>query len=73
MMKKNNLLFVFVFLVIGCNFEIPSGKPVLANEEKRICDSLKIDTALFKMVKKYVIGAVEPFHYSLGKLFENGM
>lgn len=72
-MKRNTMVFVLVLLAIGCNAYKPSDKPVLANEEKRICDSLKIDTMLFKMVKKYTIGVVEPFHYSLGKLFENGM
>lgn len=43
----------------------------LSEYEKNICDSLEIDTFIVAEIRKMNTQKIEPFHYSLGKYYEN--
>lgn len=40
--------------------------------EKKICDSLQIDTILVHKIREYNEHEVEAFHYSFSKMYQNG-
>ncbi|MEO5563077.1 MAG: DUF4253 domain-containing protein [Chitinophagaceae bacterium] len=69
MTSKNFYLFLATILafVLGCKSQPVSKGYLLTNEEKIICDTLQIDTAIIKDIRQFNTNKIEPFHYSLGK------
>ena len=45
----------------------------LTDREKSLCDSLKVDASIIQEVRNYNSSEIEPFHYSLSKIVENGV
>lgn len=43
----------------------------MAKSEKALCDTLQIDTAVVYDLRKYNLSRIEPFQYSLSKIFRN--
>jgi len=65
--------FIATFLGIGCKSQTTLHNYIsLTKNERRICDSLKIDTSIIQEIRIYNTQKIEPFHYSLGKNIENG-
>lgn len=82
MKQKFQILLVFAVLtfVLACDYrpesagnteEVPAY--VLSAHEKNLCNSQKIDTAVVQAIRLYNFNEIEPFHYSLSKIIENGM
>lgn len=46
---------------------------MLSNAERKLCDSLQIDTALIGAIRSRNSNEIRPFQYSLSKIFENGV
>jgi len=70
----NVLLFVFILVItVGCKSQPVTNDYILTNSERVICDSLQIDSVIIKIIRKFNTNAIERFHYSLGKSYENGI
>lgn len=69
-----NGIIRFLFVVFGwfyfveCNSQESATTYLLTNEEKRIADSLQIDTSLFADIRNWNKNKIESFHYSLSKI-----
>jgi len=76
--KMKLYLSIFVFTIIllqGCT--TPNSPKVsgyqLTESEKAICDSFGFDQGIFRLIRIYNDHKIEPFHYSLGKTYVNGV
>lgn len=69
MTSKNFYFFLALILafVTGCKTQPDSKGYLLTNDEKKICDTLQIDTSIIKDIRNFNTNKIEPFHYSLGK------
>lgn len=65
------VLVVAAMTLTGCNSN--SVSYTLTDREKSICDSLKVDASIIQEVRAYNSSEIEPFHYSLSKIVENGV
>src|ERR1700752_3836848 len=59
-------------LIVSCNNERKSQDYQLTESEKRICDTLKIDASVIQSIRVYNSNKIEPFHYSLSKMYNDG-
>jgi len=67
------LLYIITFaLVISCGSKKSSQEYRLTGSEKSICDTLQLDTTLIGEIRKYNTNEIEPFHYSLSKMYKDG-
>lgn len=74
-MKNKISLFVSLSLLIltgGCSTNLSGNKTALTAGERKLCDSLQIDTTIIHDIRKQNPNKIEPFHYSLSKLYEKG-
>ncbi|MCW3083304.1 MAG: hypothetical protein JWP12_670 [Bacteroidetes bacterium] len=76
-MKQNTQLF-FVFtvftLIIGCSSsdtQTAAAEYQLTGSEKKICDSMQIDSTIIRDIRAFNTNAIEPFHYSLSKSIDS--
>lgn len=69
MTTKYILLYIFIALTftIGCKSQTTDKGYVLTRDERTICDTLQLDTAIIKDIRQINASKIEPFHYSLGK------
>lgn len=72
MTLKTYLLLSFFLLSILTGCTNTSDNYELTEEEKKICDSLKIDPTVVQNIRAYNTNKIEPFHYSLSKIIVNG-
>ena len=66
-----SISLVILTLITGCNSNIVQNYK-LTGIERKICDSLQIDSTIIHDIRKYNINKIEPFHYSLSKLIKEG-
>jgi hypothetical protein len=64
----------FLLLVgpMGCQPKSHFVSPSLTSSEKKLCDSLQLDTSLIKIIRNHNTSVIEPFHYSLSKMYRDG-
>lgn len=74
-MKQKNLLILFLSIlsfIVGCNLKTTSQSYNLTESEKKICDTLQIDTTIIQDIRVHNHQKIEPFHYSLSKIYIAG-
>jgi hypothetical protein len=74
-MKRKNqfaLALVILTLIVSCNSKNAVQKYKLTDNERRICDSLQIDTTVIQDIRMFNTYTIEPFHYSLSKMIKDG-
>lgn len=64
-------LALAVAFLQGCNPRPTQIAYRLAESEKVLCDTLEIDTSIVQELRKYNLGRIEPFHYSLSKIIRH--
>ena len=62
----------FLPLTFGCESSSGVHSRSLTGEELRILDSLHIDSAIAHEIRKQNSSEIEPFHYSLSKMYKDG-
>jgi hypothetical protein len=68
-----SLFLLIVIFVSSCTQKrSSSGSYILSSEERKICDTFQLDTTIIKDLRVYNQNRIEPFHYSLSKIYENG-
>lgn len=68
-------LFITIIVLssfYGCNSKVVSQSYTLTEREKKICDSLQMDTTIIQDIRSMNTNKIEPFHYSLSKEFVGG-
>jgi len=60
-------LLTTLTFTIGCKSQPDKKGYLLTSDEKTICDTLQLDTAIIKDIRLFNKNKIEPFHYSLGK------
>ena len=72
-MKQTLKLFLATAVFLGalsCNRETKlMGESGLSGHDKKLADSLKIDSTIIMELKQHTTAILEPFHYSLSKQF----
>ena len=66
------LTFVLLSLIFSCKPKISSQSNNLTIEEKQTWDTLKIDTSMLQRIRAYNSNIIEPFHYALSKMYQDG-
>ena len=66
------LCYFCLTLAWGCKAQSSAPSQTLTARERQIFDSLQIDTTLVLEIRQYNSSEIEPFHYSLSKIIENG-
>ena len=64
--------FVVLAVTLCCAPGNDSGTYTLTDHEKKLCDSLQIDTTIVQYIRTKNKSRIEPFHYSLSKTFKDG-
>jgi hypothetical protein len=64
--SKLLLLFGVYSFAISCNSQ-PVNHAYISEGERKITDSLKMDTSVVALLRKYTDSTIEPFHYSLSR------
>lgn len=59
-------------LIFSCKSKNSSKVYQLSNDERKLCDSLQIDTSIIQEIRKTNHYSIEPFHYSLSTMSQNG-
>jgi hypothetical protein len=67
-----SLILNILVLCSGCNSQITSQNYKLTETERRICDTMQIDSTIIQDIRNYSTNKIEPFHYSLSKLYSKG-
>lgn len=67
------LLVAVIFTQSCSGQERNSNSYQLTAKEQAICDSQQLDPAIITLLRKYSTAALEPFHYSLGKMYSRGV
>lgn len=65
-------LFLISSFISSCQID-KSDNYSLTKSEKAISDSLNIDTTIIRDIRKYNKNKIEPFHYSLSKIYADGV
>jgi hypothetical protein len=68
---KLSTALVSLTFIFGCNFNIVQNYK-LTDSERKICDSLQIDSTIVQDIRKFNTKKIEPFHYSLSKMIKDG-
>ncbi|MES2132994.1 MAG: DUF4253 domain-containing protein [Bacteroidota bacterium] len=72
-MKQTLKLFLITSVFLGalsCNHETKlQSEAGLSGYDKKLADSLKIDSTIIMELKQHTTASLEPFHYSLSKQF----
>ena len=63
-------LLLILLWFVSC---VSTGNKNMTDAERRICDSLGIKVELIKKLRNQGASPVEPFHYSLGRMYVNGI
>jgi hypothetical protein len=61
------LLLLFAFLIFACGSKSTTSESTLSQNDKHLCDSLKIDQSVITDLREHTDAALEPFHYSLSR------
>jgi len=66
---KNRILLIIAIAITagGCKYNYK-----LTTDERRLCDSLKIDSAIIQRIRLFNSNKIEAFHYSLSKMYADG-
>jgi hypothetical protein len=64
---KTIILFFIILLAASCGSQSTKSKDNLSQNERHLCDSLKIDTTIVADLRQHSAAILEPFHYSLGR------
>ncbi|OOQ61747.1 DUF4253 domain-containing protein [Mucilaginibacter pedocola] len=59
-------------LLSACESNVKNAAHGLTTAERKLFDSLQIDTGIVKDIKKLNHSKIEDFHYSLGRLYDDG-
>jgi hypothetical protein len=65
---RNTSCALLFIIFISCQSQVKTGGYVLTARERKICDSIAIDTTIVQDIRGVNSGKIEPFHYSLGKI-----
>ena len=65
-------LSVTFLFALGCNTSTSQKNYVLTAREKTICDSLQLDSSIVIDIRNLNTSKIEPFHYSLSKIYSQG-
>lgn len=63
---------LLLILLVSCESKNNSSDYILTDNEKIICDTLQIDASIIRDIRKYNTYKIEPFHYSLSKMYKDG-
>jgi hypothetical protein len=64
---------IIVTIIASCNNQSKTHNYILTVNEKLICDTLQIDTTIILDIRKRNTNKIEPFHYSLSKMYKDGI
>jgi hypothetical protein len=73
-MKINLPLFIVMLTTItGCQNQTNNTDYKLTDREKHLCDSMQLDPAILPVIRQHTARPMEPFHYSLSKMYKDGV
>ncbi|TFF36768.1 hypothetical protein [Mucilaginibacter psychrotolerans] len=73
---QNKILLILSLVTLasicGCNPNGSTSSYHLTATERKICDTLQIDSSIVMDIRAETNKKIEPFHYSLSKIYEKG-
>jgi Domain of unknown function (DUF4253) len=70
---KSIIPLLFFIFIASCNNKETSQNYKLTESEKRMCDTLQIDSTIIQDIRQVCANKFEPFHYSLSKSYKDGV
>jgi hypothetical protein len=58
--------------VLGCQLKSQIVSHSLTTSERKLCDSLQMDTMLIELIRNHNTSVIEPFHYSRTTMYSDG-
>ncbi len=68
---KYKILVPLLIAVMACQLKPIKPVYLLTSSEKKICDTLQLDTTIIQDIRTYNANLIEPFHYSLSKMYQD--